>query len=130
MIHNQAGVNPTLTPARTAIVRVCSSKIGVNSLGSIFLNSCKILIVVYEASVKANCWPILFISSQSEVRGSRLKDLPYSWTAIEGKVLPRRPQCFPPFRSEFRCVGTVDILSAMHDVDLIVDLLTFLHEYG
>lgn len=53
-------------------------------------------------------------------------DLPDSWPTIKRKVLPARPEFLPALRLELVGVRTIDILSAMHDKDLVVDLLSLL----
>lgn len=57
-------------------------------------------------------------------------DLPDSGPAVEGEILPRWPQRLPALRLELIRVRAVEVLSALHNVDLVVDFLALLDEDG
>lgn len=62
-----------------------------------------------------------------DLRLGLILHVPDSRPSVKRKVLPRRPQLLPALRLELLGVRTVDVFPAMHDVDLVVDLLALLN---
>lgn len=69
------------------------------------------------------------ISSRSEIEHAFITDLcMLGRRSDEERMSLPRSQSLPSLRSEFLRIFTVEVFSSMHDVDLVIDLCSFLDE--